>query len=291
MIDLRALVERRQGFLFLPLVYRLAGRLEQMAWEELAEDPTSSTYALRSAQKLFRLRAVVTHFRVGVEAEACGADLGRDADGEWERPLQLAEPGALDARVLERPPLAPALEVARRLSDELRGAAATVGVLTGPRTLSGLFLAAQPAGFDQLYANLARAYAERGVQLLLVVEDPRAGTAGFPEQRPSLTALFNVARYFRVPAVLLDHLAAGPTAGFALTLGGACDRLLPLAALEESAEGTHRWRHETAPILATEWEVPPRLPAEQLAAWADALADGITPLTLPSPPGGEEKAR
>ena len=284
MMDLKALVERRQGFLFLPLVYRLAGRLEQMAWEELAEDPTSSTYALRAAQKLFHLRAVVTHFRVGVEAEACGADLGRDADGEWERPLQLAEPGALDARVLERPPLAPALEVARRLSDELRGAATTVGVLTGPRTLAGLFVA-QPAGLGQLYAHLAQAYAERGVRLLLVVEDPRAGTAGLPEG-PSLTALFNVARYFHVPTVLLDNVAAGPAAGFDLTLGGACDRLLPLAALEEPADGARRWRHETAPILATEWEVPALLPAEQLAAWADALADA-----LPSPPGGEEKAR
>ncbi len=269
MIDLRALVERRQGFLFLPLVYRLAGRLEQMAWEELAEDPTSSTYALRAAQKLFHLRAVVTHFRVGVEAEACGADLGRDADGEWKEPRRLAEPGALDARILERTPLAPALEVARRLSEDLRGAAATVGVLTGPRTLAGLFTA-QPAGLGQLYASLARAYAERGVRLLLVVEHPRAGTTGLPEHL-SLTPLFNVARYFRIPSVLLDNLAAGPAAGFDLTLGGAGDRLLPLAALEEPAERARLWRLENVPILATEWQVPPHLPAEQLAAWTDAL--------------------
>jgi hypothetical protein len=292
-IDLRALVERRQGFLFMPLVYRLAGRLEQMAWEELAEDPTSSAYALRAAQKLFGLQAVVTHFRVGVEAEACGADLGRDADGEWEGPLQLAEPGALDARILERSPLAQALEVTRRLSEELRGAAVTVGVLTGPRTLSSLF-AAQPAGLGQLYAQLARAYAERGVRLLLVVEDPRSGTTRIPEPF-SLTPLFNVARYFRIPTVLLDNLARGPAAGFDLTLGGACDRLFPLAALEEPAEGARRWRLENAPILATEWEVPQHLPAEQLAAWTDALADAAAPLTtfpltLPSPPEGEEKS-
>jgi len=82
-----------------------------------------------------------------------------------------------------------------------------------------------------------------------------------------------VARYFRVPTVLLDNLAEGPEAGFDLTLGGACDRLLPLAALEEPAEGARRWHLKNAPILATEWEVPSRLPAEQLAAWTDALAD------------------
>jgi len=85
--------------------------------------------------------------------------------------------------------------------------------------------------------------------------------------------LFNVARYFRVPTVLLDDSATEPAAGFDLTLGGACDRLLPLATLEEPAEGARRWRPENAPILATEWEVPPRLPAEQLTAWTDALAD------------------
>lgn len=269
MIDLRVLVERRQGFLFFPLVYRLAGRLEQLSWEELAEDPTGSAYALRAAQKLFQLQAVVTHFRVGIEAEACGADLGRDESGAWEQPRSLADPTALVVKTLERPPLTQALEVTRRLSAELHGVAGTVGVLTGPRTLSGLF-AAQPAGLGQLYAALARAYAERGVQLLLVVEDPHAKPAGAPDGT-SLAPLFNVARYFRVPTVLLDNVAAGPAAGFDLTLGGAGDPLLPLGALEEPVEHARRWRREGAPVLATEWEVPPHLPAEQLRAWVDAL--------------------
>lgn len=271
MIDLRALVERRQGFLFLPLVYRLAGRLEQMSWEELALDPPSSTYALRAAQKLFQLPAVVTHFRVGIEAEACGADLSRDASGDWVRPAKLAEPDAAMGDFLAQSPLAPALEVTRRLSEELRGEAATVGVMTGPRTLAPLF-ATSPKGLDQLYATLARAYAERGVQLLLVVEAPGAGLAGSAEGL-ALAPLFNVARYFRVPAVLLDQASAGPVAGFHLTLGGAGDPLLPLGALDEPAEHAGQWRAEGRPILATEWEVPPQLPAEQLAAWSDALAD------------------
>lgn len=272
MIDLRALVERRQGFLFLPLVYRLAARLEQMSWEELAEDPTSATYALRAAQKLFQLPAVLTHFRIGVEAEACGADLARDASGEWVRPAKLADPDAVTGQLLERPPLAQALEVTRRLSEELRGTAGTVGVLTGPRTLSTLF-AALPADPGQLYATLARAYAERGVQLLLVVEDPRvAGNGGAWES--ALAPLFNVARYFRVPVLLLDHGSARAAAGFGLTLGGAGDPLLPLAALEEPAERAGRWRAEAGPILATEWEVPPGLPAEKLTAWVTALRPG-----------------
>lgn len=269
MIDLRALVERRQGFLFFPLVYRLAARLEKMSWEELAEDPTASTYALRAAQKLFQLPAVVTHFRVGVEAEACGADLSRDASGDWVRPAKLAEPGAVAGGLLERPPLAQALEVTRRLSEELRGTAGTVGVLTGPRTLRTLFTA-PPSDLGQLYATLARAYAERGVQLLLVVEDPRVKEMEGSDESP-LVPLFNVAHYFRVPTALLDEASTKAGAGFDLTLGGVGDPLLPLAALDGPAADAGRWRVEGRPILATEWEVPAELPAEKLVAWAHAL--------------------
>lgn len=275
MIDLRALVERRQGFLFLPLVYRLAARLEQMSWQELAEDPTASTYALRAAQKLFQLPAVVTHFRIGIEAEACGADLSREPSGDWMRPAKLAEPDAVAGKLVERPPLAQALEVTRRLSEELRGTAGTVGVLTGPRTLRSLFTA-PPSDSGQIYATLARAYAERGVELLLVVEDPRVEASGTSGET-SLAPLFNVARYFRVPTLLLDHASARPAAGFSLTLGGTGDPLLPLRALDEPAGEASRWRVEGRPVLATEWEVPPQLPAEKLTAWTRALAEASRP--------------
>ncbi|MBI4492297.1 MAG: hypothetical protein HY690_05840 [Chloroflexi bacterium] len=269
MIDLRSLVQRRQGFLFLPLVYRLAGRLEQMDWEELAEDATSSAYALHAAQRLFHLPALVSHFRIGVEAEACGADLGRDAEGDWARPRSLADPALLGTPALERPPLAQALEVTGRLSEELRGEAATIGVLSGPRTLSALF-AAPPPGLAQFYATLARAYAERGAHLLLVAEDPRSAPQALSPGL-SLAPLFNVASYFRLPTVLLDHAAAGPAPGFDLTLGGACGHALPLEVLEGPVEQANAWRQAGAPLLATAWEVPPRLPAEQLVAWIEAL--------------------
>src|SRR5215211_6757892 len=241
LMDLRVLVQRRQGFLFLPLVYRLASRLEQMDWAELAEDPTSAAYALGAARRLFGLPALVTHFRVGVEAEACGADLGRDADGLWTRPLGLADPAVLDTAALERSPLAEALEVTRRLGEELRGQASTVGVLTGPRTLGGLF-AAPPADLGGFYATLGRAYAERGVELLLMVEAPDAPPPA-PASGPALAPFFNVARYFRVPTVLLDT-ATGAAQGFDLTLGGDGAPLLPLAALSDPAEDAARWRRE-----------------------------------------------
>lgn len=254
----------------MPLVYRLAAQLEQMTWEELADDPSSSAYALRGTQRLFQLPAIVTHFRVGAEAEACGADLGRDEHGDWELPVALGDPSGLVTAALTRPPLVQLLDVTRRLAEELRGTAATVGVITGPRTLGALF-SAPPEGLAEFYASLARAYAEAGVKVLLVAEDPRRAS---PDATGNavLAPMINVASYFRVPTVLLDAGRADLAPGFTLTVGGpGLQPTLPLSALEESPGGLQRWR--VAPLLVTEWEVPPTLPAEKLAAWTAALAD------------------
>jgi hypothetical protein len=273
-MDLRALVQSQRGFLFLPLIYRLAARLEQMSWEELTEDPVSSAFALRSAQQLFHLPAVITHFRIGVEAEACGADLGRDREGDWQQPRAGAAPEALGARTLEQAPLAQVLDVTGRLSAELRGQASTVGVVTGPRTLASLF-SAPPPSLAEFYALLARAYAERGVALLLVVEDRRVAArqeAHAMAEGTVMAAFFNVARYFRLPTVLLDHATAGPVAGFDLTAGGGGRPTLPASILEAPPERPTEWRDAGAPLLLTEWEVPPHLSADRLIAWLDAFA-------------------
>lgn len=271
-LHLRTRFERRDSCLFLPLVYRLAARLEQISWEELADDPSSSTYAIRAAQRLFHLPVVVTHFRVGAEAEACGANLGRDSEGDWETPIAPADPPELDAGALERPPLAQLLDVTRRLGEELRGTAATVAVLSGPRTLSALF-SSPPTGLGQFYASLARAYAERGVQALLVVEDPRHADKE-AHGDPVLAPMLNVASYFRLPTVLLDAARTDAIPGFTLTLGGPGNQpTLPLSALEGPPEAAENWRERAHPLLLTEWEVPAELPAEQLVAWTAALAD------------------
>lgn len=271
-MSLQAAIQRRQGFTFLPIVYRLAARLEQIPWEELAEDTSSAAYALRAAQGLFHLPALVSHFRVGVEAEACGAELARDENGAWREPVTLADPKELGPGALERPPLRLALELTARLSEELRGTAEVVAVLSGPRTLSALFAQA-PSSLSQFYPALARAYAERGVQALLVVES--AGNASQPLPAGfSFAPLLNVARYFRLGSVLMDSSASPPTPGaeFNLVVGGSGAKPLPLTTLSEPPSGVETWRREGGPLLLTEWEVPPDLPAERLAAWIEALS-------------------
>ena len=107
--------------------------------------------------------------------------------------------------------------------------------------------------------------------MLLVAEDPRVpGQPASPP--PSLLPLFNVASFFRLPLVLLDSTSSGPVQGFDLTVGGAAGPLLAVELLALPPAEAERWRQDGAPLLLTEGEVPPRLPAEQLAAWVEALA-------------------
>lgn len=236
---------------FLPIVYRLAARLEQMTWEELAEDVTSATFALRSAQQLFGLRVVVSHFRLGLEAEACGADLGRDAAGSATGAHAAASSIRPDDELLGRAPLAQALETTARLSAEFRDEVAVAGVLTGPRTLSAA-LSVDADDVAQLYAVLARAYLERGARVLLVAEDPALASGAGPTA--SLTRMLNVAGYFGAPVVVLDELPP--------------EQVLPLDALTQDPDRS--WRREG--VVVTGGEVPPDVPAEQLTAWIKELS-------------------
>lgn len=236
---------------FLPIIYRLAARLEQLTWEELAEDATSATFAMRSAQQLFGLRAVVSHYRLGFEAEACGADLGRDALGNVTGTPAPAASIPSDDEFLSCPPLAQALEITSRLSAEFRDDVAVAGVLTGPRTLGAVF-STEADDVAQLYAVLARAYLERGARLLLVAEEPvLAAGAG---AGASLTRLLNVAAYFGAPVIVLDELAP--------------EQVLPVDLLARDPDRS--WRQER--VVVTGGEVPQDLPAEHLTAWIKELS-------------------
>ncbi|MEX2288969.1 MAG: hypothetical protein WD794_01405 [Mycobacteriales bacterium] len=235
---------------FLPIVYRLAGRLEQLTWEELSDDVTSSTFALRSAQQLFGLPVVVSHFRLGVEGEACGARVERDSTGSITGSGTATAPLPAGQDLLDATPLAQVLEVTARLSTEFRDDVAVAGVLSGPRSLQSV-LPVDAAELTQLYAVLARAYLERGARLLIVAEDPVLGVGS--QQDVSLNPLLNVAGYFGAQVIVLDELPR--------------DQVLPLDEL--AREPNRSWRGR--PVV-TDGEVPQDLPAEHLSAWLKELS-------------------
>ncbi|MBI2756952.1 MAG: hypothetical protein HYX52_09615 [Chloroflexi bacterium] len=267
-VSFAALLERREGFLFLPIVYRMAARLAGLDWSELASDPERAARALAAAQAAFGLAAQVSHFRIGVEAEACGAALARDEDGDWDEPRTLGEPTLLTEDALTREPLRTCIASTRFLADALAGRAATVAVLSGPRALSALF-AGQPSAPDLFYVALGRAYVEAGANALLIVED---GSPVVEEDPRLLERLSNMARFHRVPLLLLDAAAPRAVPGFDFVLDAG--HVLPLEELLAPPARPEHWRAEHAPILATEWEVPGALEPHYLAAWTAALSGG-----------------
>lgn len=126
---------RGRSQLVVPIVYRLAARLEQVPLDEMATDPATAAFVLRAAQSLFGLRVVVNVFTPGFETDEAQLDV--------------------------------AVDVLARLVAELRGEADVVGVLTGPGTLG------DPN--RDLYAKNARRYADVGAAAVLVAERPDAG--------------------------------------------------------------------------------------------------------------------
>lgn len=278
--DPRALLARQDGFLFLPLVYRLAARLEGLNWAGFSADPRVSAHALSSAQARFALPVMAGHFRIGVEAEACGADLGRDDEGDWgdEQPVRLADPSLLGGEALDRAPLAQVLEATRLLAEAItpRGAT-TLGVLTGPRTLASLF-EGLPQAPDRFYGALAEAYAKNGAGALLVVED---GSPILEDDPAIFDPLVVVARYYRLPLILMDAAAQEPPHGFTLHVGPS--RMLPLEALLTPPDEPAHWPARHAPLLMTEWEVPAEVEPEDLDGWLKALNGDAAPRLAQSP--------
>jgi hypothetical protein len=255
------------GPLFFPLIYRLAARLEQLSWQELTENVDDAVYALQSAQQLFGLKVLASTFRIGFEAEACGAELGRDSEGSWVDAVTLADPARAAAAPGALPIVASTLEATTRLCKALGDRASVAGVLTGPRTLSHLF-SSLPEGLGGLYAAIARAYAEAGVQLLLVAEDPRWPTVAADDG--VLKQVLNVAGYFGLPAVLLDSSRDQSAGGFTLTIGRDSPQALPVEKLASKPEGAQAWKSQRQ-LITTAWEVPPETPPEAMRAWSGFL--------------------
>lgn len=260
MTPLAAAVRSPTEPFFAPIVYRLAAHLEQLDVEEMLDDPASAAYALRGACALFGLPLIVSHYQLGLELVACGATVSRDDAGV---PRAADGDTTLSAAATESHMLGSVVDTAARLSAELRDQADVVGVLTGPATLSAL--SGRLDGVAELYAVLARRYAEAHVAALLVAEtpdvyDPDAVQATCGE-------LVNICRFYGLPAILLAPAADLPHGQFDATVT-AGDAVPPGdLALDP---GPMAWRTRRG-LLLTAGEVPETLPPEQLSRWTQQM--------------------
>jgi hypothetical protein len=254
--------------LFAPIVFRLAMKLEQVAWNKFADDPTEAVYVLRSAQRLFKQDAVVAWFDTWLEAEAAGAVVERDDLGR----VNSSQPPAMLPPVsdaLSASPLVHAVEIVRRLNVEIGSSQAPLAMLTAATTLRAR-LGSSVDYARELSVALARAYCEAGAgALLLVQEDDSPDLADLGE----FASLFNVARYYDTPVILLNRHPLSPqgvaiaesiTGGLYVTASQAGTAVFPLP---DTRVPNARTR-----LALSRWEVDAETAPETVQAWRHALA-------------------
>lgn len=248
-----------------PIVFRLAARLEQVDLEEMLEDAATAAFVLRSAQGLFGLPLVVNHHQLGLELEAQGDPLPRDAQGLplGGDPRQVP----LSADLADAPLLRTAVDVAARLASELRGTAPVLGVLTGPATLAFL-RGGDLGGVGELYAVLARRYAEAGVAGVLLADVP--GVPVVAGRDAALAELANICRFYNVASILLAPAGDHPSGPVDLILRSEDAVPLELLAQPPGEAATDRWSGHQG-LLLTAGEVPADADPETVTAWADLL--------------------
>lgn len=233
----RMLAQKRRD-VFLPLSFRFSAKLEQMDWEEMTEDPVYTTFALRNGQKIFRADGLINWFDTCLEAEAAGVGVERDEMG-----IVTGLTSSLDSlpdsdAFLQQGEIPLALDIARRLCEEVLDECAVLGYLTGLHTLLGrifeqdkrqILLKSVVFGEGtkeerdalnavvQLSVRLTRAYCEAGVGGLFLAEEDKVENFGYLR---TLEPVFNVANYYSVPLILLSkHPLSNQQAKEALQYG------------------------------------------------------------------------
>jgi hypothetical protein len=122
--------------IFVPIVYRLAARIEQTPLRDMVSDPTSYANILESAWKLLRQDAIITDFDANLEAEIFGCQVA------WQDGYDLPAVSGwtaceLSGASLENSGRLPVLlEATKRLIQTRGREVAIVGVMTGPGSLA-----------------------------------------------------------------------------------------------------------------------------------------------------------
>ena len=212
--------------LFVPIVFALGARVENLPLRVFVANPTKISNALRQIRGPARTDGVSCYFDPLLEAEALGGTLEWDSEGQRARlrwpaasergqlPAGLASPEDM----LKRGRIPVALDVIRRLKALLREESLLMAGVSGPFTLAaqltGLLGRAavtredlSDSALDVATAavmRVSKAFAEAGANLVFLREEilpsPRAETS--EEWASMLTPIFNIIRFYEALPVL-----------------------------------------------------------------------------------------
>jgi hypothetical protein len=268
---------RADRTVFAPLIWRLAMKIEQIPWSELAASPTDAVYVLRSAQRLFLQDVHCVWFDTWLEAEAAGMRIERDALGiPLGTPEPIADWPSVES-ILSAEPIARAVEILRRLALDPSSGIVPVATMTAGATLHRRFggAAACPAKdrldyIREILLGLTRRYCEAGAGALLLLDEQPGDD---PIELTEYSALFNLAEYFATPVFVLSRLQVRPEGIAAANALGAkyltpnecSDDLIALPTSDGDVAAGNGW------IAMSRWEIDPQTDPNAVRGWRQAL--------------------
>jgi len=216
---------------FVPIVYRLAARIEQTPLLDMVSDPTSYANVLEGAYKLLKQDAIITNFDPTLEVESLGCQLDWRKDYDLPVVADWATCDLATTGVDSSGRIPVLLEATKRLIQTRGREVAIIGVMTGPCSLATNI--AEHAELDKKYSfekivsqaggqltRFTRNLGEVKVDAIIVREDllaekyygellahEKAYTAVYATLF-NLTRFYNVAGLVMVKGQKLEDLAA-----------------------------------------------------------------------------------
>lgn len=296
---------------FLPIAFRRALRLSQVAVDEALASPGLLTPCVRDLVRLLAPPLTVNHFDLAALAQAAGCLVERSWEGyrvvsRPPEPLKaltaLAEKGALR----DAPCVSTILESTSRLAVELQGKSGVVAVAPGPLSLLTQLFGPQGEPSEEgmevageILVQLVTECCDRGAHMILIAEElpgrPQRGLMA--SSRECLSPVWNVARYYGRRSIYLvradldeagadlalgigsDRVALPPGKGETASHAGRRCPTLPLSLLGAHMEGMRSAVADLLPSpgegdpVLTEWEIPADTDLQALLALIAAVGE------------------
>jgi uroporphyrinogen-III decarboxylase len=214
--------------LFLPIVFSVGARIENLPLSAFLANPTKITNALRQIRTHLCSDGVICYFDPFLEVEALGGVPDWPSSGQpsvhWptnpnpgDMPEGLHTPNELPT--CGRVPVA--VEVIRRLKSLLRDECLLLAGIAGPFTLASRLLQMDPgfsieskAGGNAIelasaaISAIAKAFLEAGANMIFIREEMLPAIDSVPDWASSLTTTINIIRFYEaIPVLLLNTVS------------------------------------------------------------------------------------